>query len=372
MTAARPITSWRRKGFPAPLNKRILRSSASIRDELIASLDFYSEIKKAGKEILRAKGHTDLANSYARFQAYIRQAKTFFESAENLHHRASPLNYYYSFMNLAKALILLRTPSFVDSNLTHGITQQPTPGSLKKQKIIIRKDGVFPMFYQIVTGHKLTNNATLKITDLLGYTSDVGFEYTKLKFGTSRYYRCKFAIGVDNNKKTAFGIVAVLGAKQKHFEPLKKKIEKNFFHVDFPPNRAREMFDFLAEEHGITGYFEAKTEIPFPASATHVVSNTIASLGDVVSYNPFDDDFLFLVNRPIRTPKLAPMQDFVAIYCCMFFLGSLVRYRPEILEGMLSTKDAWLIERFTNSAPITFLRHIRNLFDNEYLVYTQR
>jgi hypothetical protein len=39
---------------------------------------------------------------------------------------------------------------------------------------------------------------------------------------------------------------------------------------------------------------------------------------------------------------------------------------------MLSTKDSWIIERFIKSVPWTFLRHIRNLMDGEYLVFVNR
>lgn len=186
--AARPIGGWTDKGLPPPLDKTILFCSAPVRDELMGSLDLYAEIKDSGKELLRAHGHKDLKGSFARFQAYIRQAKTFYEGAEILHHRASPLNFYYSFLNLAKALILLRDPNFVDRNLTHGIIQKPAAGSLRKQKIIIQPHGVFPNFYRLVTGHRLLNNATLRITDLLGYSSDVQFEYENSDMGLSHFF----------------------------------------------------------------------------------------------------------------------------------------------------------------------------------------
>jgi hypothetical protein len=150
MRPARDFTNWLNSGFPAPLHKNILQCSTQIADELIAALDFYAEIKQSGKSILRAKGHTNLAEAYTQFRAYIRQAKTFYEGAEALHHRASPLNYYYSFMNLAKALLLLNSPGFVDRGLTHGISPQSAIGSLKKQKIIVRPHGIFPLFYKLV------------------------------------------------------------------------------------------------------------------------------------------------------------------------------------------------------------------------------
>ena len=289
-----------------------------------------------------------------------------------LHHRASPLQYYYAFMNIAKAYILLRTPTFVDQNLHHGITQQPTTGALRKQKIIVRTTGVFPLFYELVTGHKLTNNSALKVVDLLGYATDVQFEYLKLKYGKIRIFPCKFAIGITQPTNIGFAIIAVPGAVNSDFSAIKKKIEKSFDQVAFPQNLAREIFDMLGEEHAASYFFEGKKEYRFATNRAQLVPQTINSFGNLISFNPSAHDFLFFLNVPIRTPQLAPMQEPIAIYCAMFFLGSLVRYRPEILEAMLLTKNAWIIERFIKSAPLTFLRHIRNLFDGQYLAFTQR
>ena len=109
-----------------------------------------------------------------------------------------------------------------------------------------------------------------------------------------------------------------------------------------------------------------------PAKTSQVIAEVAKSLQGRISQDPYESNYLFLVNTDIRTPKMAPMNEMLAIYCCMFYLGSLVRYRPEILEAMLLTKDAWLIERFVKSAPLTFLRLVRNQFDRKYLVFTQR
>jgi hypothetical protein len=195
MRAARPFDSWYRLGFGAPFNKNVLHCSPNVRDELMAALEFYSEIKTAGKELLRSNGHTNLAEAYLQFRAYIRQATTFYQAAEALHHRASPLNFYYSFMNLAKAVILLRTPNFVNHNLMHGISPQSKAGSLRKQKLSVKSNGVFPMFYKTIVGRPFSQNASLKIADLLGYVSDVQHEYVKLQYGPKRSFPCKYAIG---------------------------------------------------------------------------------------------------------------------------------------------------------------------------------
>ena len=117
-------------------------------------------------------------------------------------------------------------------------------------------------------------------------------------------------------------------------------------------------------------FYEGK-EYPEGASKD-IPSEIAAQLSSIISYNPINEPYLFLLNKPIQSPQLVPMHEVLAIYCCMFHLGSLVRYRPDLLEGMLSTKDAWIIERFTKNAPLAFLRHIRNLIDGQYRVYHPR
>lgn len=178
-------------------------------------------------------------------------------------------------------------------------------------------------------------------------------------------------VAVSPDQQKCFPVLAINGGTRPDFAPLKKYIEKLFDEVDFPQLWARQMFDMGQAMRAATLFIEGKTEYAL-ANFHQIVVDTAQALARVISYSPFDDEFSLVLNREIKTPKLAPMNEVIAIYCCMFFLGSLVRYRPQLLEAMLSTKDAWLIERFIKSAPITFLRHVRNLFDDQYLVFKQR
>ena len=126
LPAGRAITSYQTTNFPPPLTKIILHTSDTVRSELFGSLNLYAEVKQIAQELPKKHGHRDVSDAFLRFQAYIRQARTFFEAAEVLPPRASPLNYYYAFMNFAKAYIFLCNPTFVDKNITHGLTTNPT------------------------------------------------------------------------------------------------------------------------------------------------------------------------------------------------------------------------------------------------------
>ena len=206
---ARPIGAYLVKGFHPPFDKTLLGCAASVQGELIASLELYSEVEAFGKDLFEARGHQNAAEAFRRFQAYIRQARTFFEAAEVLHHRASPLNYYYAFMNFAKAYIFLRTPSFADKKLKHGLGHSPETPSLQSQQLQVGKSGVFPLFYKCVTGISLSKGAVFEIVDLLGYVSDVQYEYSQLKYGQERWVRCRFGIGLNDATKIASPIIAV-------------------------------------------------------------------------------------------------------------------------------------------------------------------
>jgi hypothetical protein len=151
---------------------------------------------------------------------------------------------------------------------------------------------------------------------------------------------------------------------------------RNIEEVSVPKGVAHETFDMGADVMKAFRFFEGKKLYSIQPNGMiptiQIVRDTVDSLGALLSFSPQNDGFMFSLNSLIRTPKLRPMNEVLAIYCCMFHLGSLVRYRPHVLESMLAKKDAWMIERFVKGAPITFLRHIRNMMDGRYLAYAVR
>lgn len=107
---------------------RQLSTSAPISEEIFSTLEFHSEIDEIGWKFLQANAgctESEAKTIYPKFQAFVRQAKTFYIPAESLTHRARPLFYYYAFLNLAKALLCVKSPNlFLSSDkFTHGISE---------------------------------------------------------------------------------------------------------------------------------------------------------------------------------------------------------------------------------------------------------
>ena len=152
-----------------------VRTSCDIVDEIFGGLGFYCDVEDAGRKYVTEKTgleSPDSDNAYLLFQAFLRQGETFYSSAAKLHHRASPLFYYYAFLNLAKAYISLRTPDVFSRRLRHGLVHRYNANSVfADQTVDVASYGVFPLLYELLTEIALPQPCSFSISHLLGYIS---------------------------------------------------------------------------------------------------------------------------------------------------------------------------------------------------------
>ena len=70
-------------------------------------------------------------------------------------------------------------------------------------------------------------------------------------------------------------------------------------------------------------------------------------------------DFQFCVGLPYEAATgTIPMNELAASYAVMYFLSSVVRYHPDYMDYIGESTDAWLIESFAKSAPLSLLRQL--------------
>ena len=200
--SSRTVFRWYSRRFPPPLVKNVLATSNSIKTELLSAFQLYSEVRDLGYQILRLRSHANLNASFFRLQSYIRHGVSFYNTAETLHYRASPLLYYYSFLNFAKAAIFVRDPSFTSGHINHGLNPSNSTGMLRNHSVQVRT-GVFTHLYYHSIGQKISTGARFTIVALLGYVSDVAFEYKYLNFDQYRCYNYRLAIVQHLNERTS-------------------------------------------------------------------------------------------------------------------------------------------------------------------------
>jgi YaaC-like Protein len=133
---ARPFSGWmstaltRRPGVGSS-------GSVDIESEYWTLLHFYSEIRETGLDLIKAYGATEAeaVETYPVFQSFVRQAKAYYDAAKALPSRNSSLLYYYSFMNLAKAGVVVQNPALAKARFDHGLTlPDPLPNDFRAHK----------------------------------------------------------------------------------------------------------------------------------------------------------------------------------------------------------------------------------------------
>ena len=338
-------------------------TSWRISAELFAVLEAHSEVRETGVEFLKQKTgrpEEDCEKLYLQFQAYIRQAKTFFTAAEDLHHRASPLFTYYAFLNLAKAYLCRRVPDLMlnEERLRHGLSAAKPRADFKDESFRVSA-GVFEHLYHGVTDIRLSE-LELNIQEMFLYVSDISFDPAGSKPDKSRLTLGKSRYVLD--EKGTFGrwLVAIAtfeGATE--FPGAFEQFFDKFEEVDTPQGVAERLFGIMSEARSLYRFFQTKVKFD-PNSATSM-SEFGGLLQPVICRYmvqfPFYGDFEFLIGTPVGGSFAYPWSEMFASYVLFFYLGSLVRYHPAYLERLLGRKEAWLIEQFATTARLTLLRH---------------
>src|SRR5260370_29243148 len=98
LTGDCPCDGWVR--FPISDDMVMLNIRIDVEKELWSALEYYSEVEEVGLSLLQARGlpqpqHQEI---FKYLQAFVRQAKSYYNSAKVLHYRSSSLLYYYSFL----------------------------------------------------------------------------------------------------------------------------------------------------------------------------------------------------------------------------------------------------------------------------------
>jgi len=366
----RPITGYVRVDL---IHKELQHSSADAEVDLWNALEFYSEIEDVGLPLVKARLplETDHAEIYKRFRAFVRQGKSYYVSAKTLHYRSSSLLYYYSFLNLVKAWLLLEDPSKIRHKIRHGLIYdtETTNTDFDKEEIIV-KPGVFPLLYEAVTGNPIGSKQKLNVVELLAYCTGIAVQYHSAGFGSPKNIPSIAAI-MSNGSLTPPEDWLLIGVYSSLVDPVKFQFVKQRLAPDFEevslntgvvPPIAAQVFGLDALATNRRRFFQQRT--PQRRVGTGETLDAFAIIEPArrllfpyigMSYYPSDQNFEVIL--PYE-PDLIPMSELLATYSIMFYLSSLVRYRPEYLERLLEHKPAWIIESFVYTIPDSFLRAI--------------
>lgn len=363
----RQLTSHNKLLITRQVNPEIGKTRINIDDELWLAVEYYSNIEEVGKSYIKSLGITrkdKIEKVFKDFQAYIRQAKSFYDLAIKTPNRSSSLLYYYSFLNIIKAGIVIREPNLARKKLMHGISYKTNSNKKFENESISIISGnymVFSKFYELYF-KEILKIKKINVSKLFGYCSDISIQFDKSSYGEKKIHPAILSIAHNDSNHTSWPIIGIVNAKLiKNYPKKFKNFFDSFEEITLPQQISRELFKLDAQQSSVFTYFQSKQTFNW-INNNHTASLDCMSIVQDVFKNLYQTNFLidedpnFFINLPYLINNQTPMNEMMAIYLIMYYLSELVRYKPYYLEKLLNKKEAWMIDSFIISCPSSFLR----------------
>ena len=325
---------------------------------LWSQLHQYSEVPELGRSLFN--GSRKYINDRLRqFQSFISQAHTYWDAAILTRGSASALPFYYCALNLAKAELLTQS-NFNPINVTHGLRSKTTASSTITKDTLSLTDGVFTRLWEKRTGASVDMKLKLKAKNLLSIIPEIGLEMEQIGFTRPHSPFGYESILTDNF--SAWPMLAIASVNDlDDREPLSKIIFSEFDPVDltyFPS--WKQIFGLSGRMKILFNVYQSKqvfsltsNNINTPdllAAREHVLKVFKEHLSPPIKYR---SDFL-LTPTLIKSTKVVLPLD-LARYAALFYLSSLVRYRPYVIDSRFEGSQSWVMNTFTYEVPINIL-----------------
>lgn len=370
----RPFSGWHVRGLVRD-HLEAPRTRLPLEEEYWLALRHPAEVRPAGFQLLGAgnPAFATLVGSeqdqlWREFRAYIRQAEGFYRGACVLPWKSGPLNFYYSFMNLAKALAIARgffqpQPSQDLRVLRHGLTARVLPGTPDTWRLTVHgNDGLFALLYRAIVASAIPDGTELDAKRLLGYVSQIAWQLDKSGVSAPKsWFPCRWII-LSQDDDFWDMIVVPRDAQIDRLGPSLGNV-----YQEVTENAARPFAHRILSLHAVQAneYRFLERKVPFHAlqPGEYRVGDIERSLCDVAPGCVFEyldgTDHQFCFGLPYASsPDLVPMTELLASYAVTYFLSSAVRYHPDYMDKIGEDSEAWLIESFVKSTPLSLLRQL--------------
>jgi hypothetical protein len=307
-------------------------------------------------DVHNIKRRSDLKKVSNNLKVYIEQAYNFYRAAQQAETATSPLIYYYSFLNLAKALSEIRYPGFHKhpESYRHGLTWKPNKEylvNLETETVNISTRGVWHTLIEAASGNPvvLSNPLPVKIKELFALCPETSIEFQRTFSKPTRLVELIDAgIFLDTNKKELWIRLSVKKNNLKELKLTRPKFIRLITSKGF-------YYEQVKSEDYDTWVFESVPTIQYNTKETVVHFKFVEPL-----INPINlfvhmrfDEIGYMVplqdKLPIRLPQL------LVLYTLMFWLGSLVRYDPHSVDNLLESRHSILIDGYMNQSRIWLL-----------------
>ncbi len=295
----------------------------------------------------------------SKFIYFLKQAREYFLSAEKSNILVKPLLIYYGMMNLVKAVILTKEPSYPSRTgvLRHGITTR----KLKKlnyqfhdDEIKIQKEGLLTLFYTIMTNNQIESieGNKYKIKELLSLLPELSESYHRL-FNERKFFN--ITIEPLNDSSVLLSIPR----------------DTLIFYEYLPTHLVNELNKYT-EGNSNPFYLEKSND------KKSIAIKWIGTINKPLLYANFFDHPMLIQDmkgnysfRPYSSPA-SHLPEIMVDYMLMFNLGMLCRYETELWGDIIfsfTSEDMYIINEFINITMRKFPNMILNNLLDEFLIF---
>jgi hypothetical protein len=297
------------------------------------------------------------------FQNYLRQAKTYCDAATRIEGSAAALRFYYSALNLAKAeLLQTHSSQIVGKFIRHGLGLRSSASpSIRGDRLSVEK-GIFRLLYEKRVDAPFPIRPNPRVTNLLSLIPEIGMEveeYGRARPSTVQAYH---TIAQDHQSAWSLLLIETYPTLDRS-EPTIKSILAAYDEVDLQlvPNW-RALFAISPRHTGIEmRLFQSKLTYSAIGSAGVWIPDVEnaqlvphAALGLALSAPlTHRSEYVLTYTLTKTNPYEFPL-DLVR-YASLYYLSSLVRYKPSALDPVRQGIQAWLMDSFVSYVPPSIL-----------------
>lgn len=326
-----------------------LHSHTVLTDDAFSYVDFF--FKKHPKK-LKDKEGKELKQNYV---FYWKQARNFYKAAKILPIESAPLPMYYSMLNAMKAYLLYCSDDSLKvlSNLNHhGLNEEKnnenSKNNLNETCVKRINHGVFKAFADMIDpdiGRKWQAGTSLSVKYLMSNLSFVYNSYIAtydLKRKDENFIPIKVGTVPDfrycNDKK--IHLVA--------------EVQKSYFKSDATSIP-------IEVANPLSNYFSFSSSNPFILISNEAfrkgdISSVYAKYRKMFSFISSEKKLWYINEKEVLNGNAIP--DILAIVAITHRFSEIVRYKPEDMEKLLSSKENWLIHEFLSLALDQFIDEI--------------
>ena len=356
MAPARPFNKWWLAG-PHRSSGWVDLTDSATPEFLWRNIERLAAIPDRGRDLF--PGTLAQKNSLLRdFRNCVRQGRLYDNAAALVAGNSSALLSYYSLLNLAKAELLISDPHRIQGQvIRHGLSfDVGSRGTLRSHSLQVY-DGVFSLLYKRRMNRTLDPGTRLSIRRMLQTVPEVGWELDVSELGPSSARGLLLAIVFDASH--IWNLIAVQAPSALIDKSVTAKHVRQSYSVVDMPHNWRDVFAISRRYEGVTPTFFQET-IPVVQQAgppgtlqlSDIVSARFRAWNQLYPYvdESTQESYDALICPSLFKSREMPMPASLARYALMFYVSSLVRYRPSELDPSTKAEQSWLLDAFVSQA----------------------